>query len=93
MMDTEDDITLEEELLKMEDNRQISPDHSPQDKEKFGEESKQDRQPARAADRENPRKRRQKETPTLPAEEQIKKAQKAVDSPTKHSDNGTSLAS
>ena len=79
-MDTEDDITLEEELLKMEDNREINPGHNPQDKDKCGEASKQDKQPTRAADRENPRKRRQKETPTLPAEERIKQARKAIDS-------------
>ena len=80
MMDTEDDITLEEELLKMEPNREINPGHSPHDKDKCGEASKQDEQPTRAADRENPRKCRQKETPTLPAEERIKQAQKAIDS-------------
>ena len=80
VIDTEDDITLEEELLKLEDNREINPGHNPQDKDKCGEPSKQDKQPTRAADRENPRKRRQKETPTLPAEERIKQAQKAIDS-------------
>ena len=79
MMNTEDDITLEEELLKMEGNREINPDHNPQDKEKCGEASKQEQQPARAADRENPRERSQKETSTLPTEERIKKAQKAID--------------
>ena len=40
MMDTEDDITLEEELQKMEDNTDINPDHNPQDKDKCGEASK-----------------------------------------------------
>ena len=79
-MDTEDDITLEEELLKMEDNRETNPGHNPQDKDKCGEASKQGKQPTRAVDRENARKRRQKETP-LPAEERIKQAQKAIDSP------------
>ena len=77
----------------MEDNREINPGHNPQDKDKCGEASKQDKQPTRAADRENPRKRRQKETPTLPAEGRIKQAQKAIDSLKKHSDNGTCPAS
>ena len=57
----------------MEDNREINPDHNSQDKEICGEASKKDKQPARAADRENLRKRRDKETSTLPAEERIKK--------------------
>ena len=41
----------------MKDSREINPDHDPQDKEKCTEASKQDKQPARATDRDNPRKR------------------------------------
>ena len=67
----EDDVTLEEELLKMEDNRVINPDHNLKDKEKRGEASKQDQEPARATERDNPRKRRHKNTS---AKERIKKA-------------------
>ena len=58
----EDDVTLEEELLKIEDNREINPDHDLKDKEKCGEASKQDQEPARATERDNPRKRRQRHT-------------------------------
>ena len=76
----ENDVTLEEELLKIEDNREIIPDHNLKDKEECGEASKQDQEPARATERENPKKRRHKDTPTLPAEERIKRAQKAIES-------------
>mgnify|MGYP000721870495 FL=1 len=75
----EDDVTLEE-LLKIEDNREINPDHNLKDKEECGEASKQDQEPARATERKNPKKRRHKDTPTLPAEERIKRAQKAIES-------------
>ena len=64
----------------MKDNRKINPAINPQDNEKIGEAHKQDKQPARAADRENSRKRHHKESPTLPAKEQIKKTQKAIES-------------
>ena len=79
----EDDVTLEEELLKIEDTREINPDHNLKDKEKYGESSKQDQEPARATERDNPRKRRHKDTPTLPAEERIKRAQKKNRKPKK----------
>ena len=85
----EDDVALEEELLKIEDTREINPDHNLKDKEKYGEASKQDQEPARATERDNPRKRRHKDTPSLPAEERIKRARKAIESLKKHSDNGT----
>ena len=89
----EDDVPLEEELLKIEDNREINPDHNLTDKEECSKASKQDQEPARATERENPKKRRHKDTPTLPAEEQIKRAQKAIESLKKHSDNRTCPAS
>ena len=38
----EDDVTLEEELLKIEDNREINPDHKLKDKEECGEASKRE---------------------------------------------------
>ena len=83
MMDTEDDIIFEEKLLKMEDKREINSDHNPQDKEKCDEPTKQDKQPARGADRENPRKRLHEEIPTVPAEERIKKSSKGNRKPKK----------
>ena len=89
----EDDVTLEEELLIIEDNREINPDHNLTDKEECGEASKQEQEPARATERENPKKRRHKDTPTLPTEERIKRAQKAIESLKRHSDNGTCPAS
>ena len=76
----------------MKDKREIIPDYNSQDKEICGEGGKKDKQPARAADRENLRKRRYKETPTLPAEERTE-AQKAIESLKKHSYNGTCKAS
>ena len=51
MMDTGEGVTLEEELLGMEDNREINPDHDLKDKEKCSEARKQDKQPARATER------------------------------------------
>ena len=53
----------------MEHKTEIIPDYDSQGNEICGEGSKKDKQPARAADRENLRKHRYKETPTLPAEE------------------------
>ena len=76
----EDDVTLEEKLLKMEDNRVINPDHNLKDKEKCGEASKQDQEPARATERDNPRKRRHKNTS---AKEWIKKSLKGNRKPKK----------
>ena len=73
MMDTEDDVTLEEEPLEMEDNREINPDHDLRDNEKCGEVREQDKQPTRATERDNLRKRRHKDTPTLPANRKPKK--------------------
>ena len=43
MMGTEDDIKFEE-LLKMEDNREINSNYNPQDKQKCSEVRKQDQQ-------------------------------------------------
>ena len=73
----------------MDGNREVNPDHNPQDKEQFSEVSKQDLQPVRLADRENPRKPRHKETSMFPTKQQIQKAQKAMESLKKQSDNGT----
>ena len=56
----EDDVTLEEELLKIEDNREINPDHDLKDKEKCGEASKQDQEPARATERDTATKTHQR---------------------------------
>ena len=89
MIDTEDDVTLGEELVDREENREINPDNDLKEKEKCGETSKQKKQPARTTHRDNPKRRRHKEAPTLPAEERIKKAQKAIEILKRHSDNGT----
>ena len=57
----------------MEDNREINPYHDLQDKEKCSEARKQDKQPTRATERDNPRKRYHKDTPTLPLKSRLKK--------------------
>jgi len=64
MMDTEDGVTLEEDLLETENNREINPHHDLKDQDKYGEARKQDKQPARETEGDNARRHRHKNTPT-----------------------------
>ena len=53
MIGTQDDVTLEEDLLEKENNREINPHHDLNAKEKCSEARKRDRQPARESEGDN----------------------------------------
>ena len=92
MMDTDDDVTLEEELIEMEENMEVNPDHNLNDRENVVE---QENKTCNQRDQrtETTQGHTTTKTPTLPAKKRIKKTQTAIESLKKHSDNWTCPAS
>ena len=89
-MDTEDDPRkFEDTLLDKQDNGDTNPGQTLPQKQEHGETSPQKEETSRIPDKEQSRKRRHSKISTLPTEERIKKAEKAIQGLKRHTDKGT----
>ena len=86
-MDTEDDPRKSEDaLLDTDDNGDTNPGQTLPQKQEYGETNPQKEETSRISDKEQSRKRRHSKISTLPAEERMKKAEKAIEGLKRHTD-------
>ena len=79
----------EDALLHTDDNGDTKPGQTPPEKQEYGETSPQKEETSRIPDKEQSRKHRHSKNSTLPAEERIKKEEKAIEGLKRHTDKGT----